>query len=92
MADDLHLLLQYEYVDDMSDRRAPYRDAHLGHVTAEREAGRIIMAGALGDPPTGGALVFKGADPQHVEQFVADDPYMKAGLITAWRVRRWNLV
>jgi hypothetical protein len=92
MAEDTHLMLQYEYVEDMLDRREPHRQAHLERVKAEREAGRVVMAGALGDPPSGGALVFRNVDPEQVERFAAEDPYMTAGLITSWRVRRWNLV
>ena len=76
----------------MADRRAPYREAHLGRIRAEKDAGRIVMAGALGDPPHGGALVFAGVGPDEIEAFARADPYMEAGLITAWRVERWNLV
>jgi uncharacterized protein YciI len=35
--------------------------------------------------------VFAGVDREHVESFVASDPYMQAGLITSWRVERWNM-
>ncbi len=76
----------------MADRRGPYREAHLGRIRAEKEAGRIVMAGALGDPPHAGALVFQGVDPSEIEAFAQGDPYMEAGLIAAWRVERWNLV
>jgi len=89
---DSHILLLYDYVEDMVDRRAPHREAHLARITEQREAGRVVMAGALGDPPLGGALVFKGVDPEQVERFARDDPYMKAGLITAWRAQPWKLV
>ncbi len=93
MADpDSHILLLYDYVEDMVDRRAPHREAHLARITEQREAGRVVMAGALGDPPLGGALVFKGVDPEQVDRFARDDPYMKAGLITAWRAQPWKLV
>ncbi len=88
---DTYLLL-YTYVDDMADRRGPYRDAHLERIRAEREAGRIVMAGALGTPPTGGAIVFQGVAPEHIEQFTAADPYVEAGLVTSMRIERWNLV
>jgi uncharacterized protein YciI len=50
------------------------------------------MAGALGDPPRGGAIVFRDTDPQVIEAFARDDPYMRAGLITAWRSEPWTLV
>jgi uncharacterized protein len=87
-----HQLLLYEYVKDMADRRGPYREAHLSRIRAEQEAGRIILAGALGDPPHGGAIVFREVDPDEIEKFAREDPYNEAGLITAWRVERWNLV
>jgi uncharacterized protein YciI len=94
MADqDTHHLLLYTYVEDMADRRGPYREAHLERIRAERDGGRIVvMAGALGNPPTGGAIVFKGVDQERIEAFVAGDPYVEAGLVTSWRVERWNLV
>jgi uncharacterized protein YciI len=87
-----HLLLLYEYVTDMADRRGPHRAAHLERIRAEQDAGRVTMAGALGDPPSGGAIVFKGVAREHVEQFVDADPYVKAGLVTAWRLESWTLV
>jgi hypothetical protein len=90
-ADDLHLLLQYEYVEDMIDRRGPYREEHLERIQAEKGAGRIVMAGALGDPPSGGAIVFRGVEPEHVETFAGADPYVVAGLVTSWRVRPWKV-
>jgi hypothetical protein len=76
----------------MTERRGPHREAHLEHIRADQRAGRIVMAGALGDPPTGGAMAFCGVDQKHVEAFVAADPYVKAGLVTSWRLEPWNLV
>lgn len=91
-ASDAHHLLLYTYVDDMADRRGPYRDAHLQRIHAEREAGRVVMAGALGSPPTGGAIAWRGVTQEHIEEFVAGDPYVVAGLVTAHRIEPWNLV
>jgi uncharacterized protein YciI len=87
-----HHLLLYEYVSDIASRRGPYREAHLERIRAEQAAGRVVMAGALGDPPRGGAIVFRDTDPQVIEAFARDDPYMRAGLITAWRSEPWTLV
>ncbi len=36
--------------------------------------------------------MFRGVDPEQVEAFARQDPYMEAGLITAWRVEPWNVV
>ena len=71
MAD--HHLLRYEYVDGMADRRGPYRDAHLAHIRAAMDAGRVVMAGAIGDPPHGGVFVFKGVDPELIQAFVDNE-------------------
>lgn len=87
-----HHILFYEYVEDMVDRRAPYRETHLARIRAERDAGRVVMAGALGDPPHGAAIVFRGVDRNAVEAFAAADPYVKAGLVTSRRVEPWNVV
>jgi uncharacterized protein len=89
----VHHILFYEYVKDMLERRGPYRDAHLARIGAERDAGRIVIAGALGDPPTGAAIVFgDGVAVGDIEAFAAADPYVEAGLVTARRIEPWALV
>jgi len=87
-----HQLLLYEYVEDMAERRGPFREAHLERIRAERDAGKVVMAGALGDPPSGGAIVFKGVQREEVEKFVHGDPYFEAGLVTSFRIEPWKLV
>ena len=91
-APEIHQLLLYNYVEDMAERRGPYREAHLARIFAGREAGMIGMAGALGDPPNGGAIVFKGVEPDEVERWVSEDPYVAAGLVTSHRILRWNVI
>lgn len=89
---DSHHLLLYEYVEDIAERRGPYREGHLERIRAERDAGRVVMAGALGNPPSGAAIVFRGVEREEIEQFVDDDPYVQAELVRAWRIEPWNLV
>jgi uncharacterized protein YciI len=88
----VHHILFYEYVKDMLERRGPYREAHLERIRSGIRAGRIMMAGAVGDPPTGAAIVFKDVEPPAIEAFASEDPYVRAGLVTAWRVEPWRLV
>ena len=92
MADDETYLLLYTYVDDMAERRGPHREGHLAGIRAERDAGHITMAGALGAPPTGGAIVWTGVTTEEIERFTAADPYVVNGLVTSQRIERWNLV
>jgi uncharacterized protein YciI len=89
MADPRHILL-YDYVEDILERRGPYREAHLAGIRAGKDDGRILMAGPLGDPPTGAAIVF--ADRDAAEAFAKADPYVANGLVTDWRVELWTLV
>ena len=88
----MHHLLIYEYVEGMAERRGPYREAHLAQIREQREADHLIMAGALGDPPTGGAFVFEDASREQIEEFVAADPYVAADLVPSYRIEVWNLV
>jgi uncharacterized protein YciI len=87
-----HHLLLYTYVPDMAQRRGPFREAHLSNIQAEKDAGRILLAGATGDPVDGGALAWEGVTAEHVAAFVAADPYMTAGLIVSHRIEPWTLV
>jgi len=86
----VHQLLFYDYVENIVERRAPHREAHLAYGSAWKEDGRLVAGGAIGDPPTGAILVFSAeAD---VEAFAAEDPYVQAGLVSAQRVEPWNVV
>jgi uncharacterized protein YciI len=88
----LHHCLFYEYVDGIADKRGPYRAGHLAHIAAWNADGRIVIAGALGAPPHGGLFVFRIDDPAQIEEFVAADPYVAAGLVTGHRVVPWTVV
>jgi uncharacterized protein YciI len=85
-------MLLYEVGEDFIDRRAPFREEHLGIAQAAQERGELFMAGALTDPVDGAALVFKTEDRSVVEQFVENDPYVKQGLVKSWKVRKWAVV
>jgi hypothetical protein len=87
-----HHCLFYDYVEDIADRRMPYRPGHLAHIEDWHADGRIVMAGALGTPPHGGLFVFRIDDPAQIEDFVAADPYIAAGLVTGHCVVPWTVV
>ena len=87
-----HFALLYDVVDHFAERRAPFRDAHLHLVREANARGLLLFAGALGDPPDGALLVFRAESPVVVEAFARADPYVTQGLVTAWRVRPWNIV
>jgi len=85
-------LLFYKYVPDIVERRGPYRAAHLQRIEALRAADRLLIAGAYGDPPAGGAIGFKGLTKEEVEAWADTDPYVTAGLVSERSVEPWKLV
>ena len=88
----MHFLLFYEFAPDYLERRGAFRDEHLRLAWQAQEQGDVVLAGAVGDPPDGGLLVFESDSPAVAERFAAADPYVKNGLVKTWRVRKWNTV
>ncbi len=92
MSEPLRLLaLRYSYVPDILERRAPHREAHLELVRRWTGEGRLVIAGALGDPPRGALFGFE-CDEAEVEDFVAADPYVEAGLVRDRSIEPWTVV
>ena len=87
-----HFALLYDVVGNFAQRRAPFREAHLDLVRDANARGVLRFAGALGDPPDGALLVFHAESAALAEEFARADPYVTEGLVTAWRVRPWNIV
>lgn len=88
----MYWILFYDLADDYLERRPSLRGRHLDAVRAAHERGQLLIAGALADPADGAVLVFKGDSPEPAERFAADDPYVRDGLVTGWRVRPWTVV
>jgi len=89
-------LLLYDVVPDYLERRAPLRQEHLQLIYEAHARGEITQAGAWYDPNDdtydGGVLVFKTDDRAVVKAFAEADPYVKHGVVTRYRIRRWNVV
>ena len=87
-----YYVLEYETGEDYVNRRAPYRNEHLGLVKEAHARGDILMGGALGDPPQGAMIIFRGDSPAVAEAFARADPYVRSGVIARWTVRPWHVV
>jgi len=88
----VHYLLMYDFAPDYMERRAEFRDAHLALAWKGQQRGEVVLGGALADPPDAGLLLFQCDSPAPAEQFAQADPYVKNGLVTRWRVRKWTTV
>ncbi|MBX3565637.1 MAG: hypothetical protein KF730_13795 [Sphingomonas sp.] len=85
-----HFLLRYELASDYLARRGDYRDAHLALAWRAANAGTLLLGGAVGDPVESALLLFN--DSGAARAFAEADPYVTAGLVTAWRVLPWATV
>lgn len=88
----MHTILFYDVVDDYLERRAQFRAEHLELGRQAQERGELILAGALAEPVDGAVLVFRGESPDAAVAFAKADPYVRNGLVKAWRVRKWTTV
>lgn len=87
-----HFALVYDVVSNFVERRTPFREAHLQLLREAVARDFLLMSGPLGDPPDGALLVFRAESAAPAEEFARTDPYVVEGLVTAWRVRPWNVV
>lgn len=88
-------VLEYFYVPNILERRAPHRTKHLEYTVPFVESKTLIAGGALvpeKDPITRGQLLFRAVNAQAVEEFAKNDPYVVAGIITKWTVTEWKVV
>ena len=86
-----HFLLIYDVAPDYVQRRAQFRDEHLGLAWKAAEAGELVLGGALEEPVEHAFLLFRGSR-EAALRFAAADPYVKNGLVKAFKVKQWHTV
>jgi uncharacterized protein YciI len=85
-------VLFYDVVPDYLERRGQFREEHLKLAREANARGELVLAGAFAEPVDGSALVWHAADTGPIERFIANDPYVKNGLVTGHRIRPWTVV
>ncbi|MDD2384356.1 MAG: YciI-like protein [Sulfurospirillaceae bacterium] len=88
----MYFILFYDYVENIIERRIPYREAHLNIVKGYVSRGEIVLGGAFANPTDGAAIVFKVDNKATIETFVKNDPYVMNGLVIQWKIREWSVV
>ncbi|HUR19923.1 MAG TPA: YciI-like protein [Vicinamibacterales bacterium] len=87
-----HFLLMYDTVPEYLERRGEFRSAHLKLAREAQNRGELVLGGALADPVDGAILLFRGESADVAREFAESDPYVRNGLVKAWRVREWTTV
>lgn len=84
-------VLEYHYVDNMLEKRAPVRADHLAVANKAVESGLLIAGGALMPDVKRGILILQGSEDE-VRNFAESDPYVARGLVRNYTITEWNVV
>lgn len=76
------------YCEDVLEKRAPYRQAHLDGLAKQKEAGILITIGPTQDL-TKVFGIYEAADEAAVRQVVESDPFWQNGIWTEYEVKEW---
>jgi uncharacterized protein len=76
------------YCDNVLEKRAPYRQAHLDRLAQLKASGALITIGPTKDV-TKVFGVYEAEDEAAVRQLIEDDPYWQNGIWTEYEVMEW---
>jgi uncharacterized protein YciI len=76
------------YCENVLEKRAPYREAHLENIAKLKEAGVIITIGPTKDL-TKVFGIYEAENEESVQQLVEADPYWQHGIWTEYEVKEW---
>jgi uncharacterized protein YciI len=84
----LHVLF-YASAPDVRAKAPAHFPAHKARLDAFHARGDLLLVGTFGDPQEQGSMaVFASRDA--AEAFVADDPFVREGVVASWELREWN--
>jgi uncharacterized protein len=76
------------YCEDVLEKRAPYRQAHLDGLAAQKAAGTLVTLGPTKDI-TQVFGIYEAEDEATVRQLIESDPYWQHGIWTEYEIREW---
>ncbi|PSB01441.1 YciI family protein [Merismopedia glauca] len=76
------------YCENVIEKRAPYRQAHLDGLNQQKADGILITLGPTQDL-TKVFGIYEAPDAATVRQLIESDPYWKNGIWTEYEVKEW---
>ena len=84
-------VLFYESAEDVARKAPPHLPAHQARLDEFHARGALLMVGTFADPQRNGSMsIFTSREA--AEEFARDDPFVRHGVVRAWRVLDWNEV
>jgi len=81
-------VLTGSYCEDVLEKRAPYRQAHLDGLAKQKESGVLITIGPTQDLKQVFGI-YDAPDETTVRQLIESDPYWQNGIWTEYDVKEW---
>ena len=81
-------ILWGSYCDNVLEKRAPYRQAHLDRLNELKQSGVVITIGPTKDL-TMVFGVYEAEDEAAARQYVEEDPYWQHGIWTEYHLKEW---
>ena len=79
----------YSSADDVASKAPVHFPAHKARLDEFHAGGELLMVGTFGDPQAEGSMaIFRTR--QGAEEFVADDPFVRSGVVRSWQIRQSN--
>ena len=76
------------YCEDVLEKRAPHRQAHLDGLAIQKQAGVLVTIGPTKDL-TKVFGIYEAEDESSVRRLIESDPYWQNGIWTEYDVREW---
>ena len=76
------------YCENVLEKRAPFREAHLAGLTQQKESGVLVTLGPTKDSERVFGI-YEAEDEATVRSLVEGDPYWKNGIWTSYEIREW---
>jgi uncharacterized protein len=76
------------YCENVIERRAPYRQAHLDGLQAQKERGILVTIGPTQDL-TKVFGIYEATNADAVRREIENDPYWQNGIWTEYSVLEW---
>ena len=83
-------IVTYDLADGAYDLAMQHYPAHRARLDEFHRRGVLLMVGTFADEPVGAMAVFTTREA--VDEFMADDPFLRHGVVGSHRVREWDEV
>lgn len=76
------------YCENVLEKRAPFREAHLAGLAQQKASGVLVTLGPTKDAERVFGI-YEAEDEAAVKALVESDPYWKNGIWTSYEIREW---